>query len=92
MHLIADKQMQERNEKIRHMMEENVWDYFTNAEFKKLLDPNDPNNIVEDLTFQIINFAIEQAKQDPSEIDRDVVCRPKLGYNFKNVKSLQDCK
>ena len=32
-------------------MEENVWDYFTNAEFKKLLDPQDPNNIVEDLTF-----------------------------------------
>ena len=73
-------------------MEENVWDYFTNAEFKKLLDPQDPNNIVEDLTFQIINFAIEQAKQDPSEIDSDIVCRPKLGYNFKNVKSLQDCK
>ena len=90
MHIIADKQLQERNEKIRKMMEENVYQFFTNAEFKKLLDPDDPNNVVEDLTFQIINYAIEQARQDPSEIE--AICRPKLGYNLKNCKSLQDCK
>ena len=33
------------------MLEENVYDHFTNADFRKLLNPEDPKNLLEDLTF-----------------------------------------
>ena len=77
------------------MLEENVYEHFTNADFRKLLTPEAPKSLIEDLTFQIINTAIEQARkkkdQEPElESTKKKVCKPNLGYDLRNVNSLHD--
>ena len=71
---IEVRERKERNERIRKMLEEDVYDHFTNADFKKLLSPDDPTSLLEDMTFQIINVGIEQARPRGKEPVAERVC------------------
>ena len=46
-----------------------MYEHFTNQDFRKYLNPDDPKSLIEDLTFQIINIAIEQARNKDKHDD-----------------------
>jgi len=58
MELLQEKRMQEFNQKVNIMVQQDIDENFSNAEFRSYIDNSNPDNMLVDLTHQFIHRAI----------------------------------
>jgi len=59
MEILQEKRLAEYNAKVALMLNADIDENFTNAEFRSYVDHSNPDNMLVDLTHQFIHRAIE---------------------------------